>query len=977
MATEQNLAVPRRFVTTLLPWLVGTGGLLVYLFTLNRWVPLNGLWMVSRVSGWAWQPALSQPLTWAVLYPFRWLPQGWIPLALNLFTAICAGLVLVLLARSVALLPHDVTRDKPFPLASEVSILSTPTAWIPPVLAAMVCGLELSFWVHATAVTGAMIDLLLFAYILRCLLEYRIDQDEAWVSRCALVYGAGMANDWALIGYLPVFIAALVRITGFGVIYNRRLLRRTVVWGLAGLSLYLLLPALHSFSSQESVGFWAALKANLKLQKDAVGFLRGPRFRTLALASLLPMLVLSIRWKSHTVQFGDDTRLGVFLIKITVPFLHALFFVTALWIGLDPTFSPRHLGLGTPMLTYYYLSAIVAGYCAGYFLLMGSSAMEAERARAIKPPRGPGTSYSEVAELHLGRLAAATVWVVLLFLPMALLWRNVGPIRITNGPAVREFARELCADLPPGRSVVLSEDSRQLLLLRAELGARNYGKEALPLETPSLASTQYQRFMAKQFPSRWPVALPTNEVVQPLEMIRLIAAFAAQGEVVYAHPSSGLFFESFVGRPNGLIYRLVPRGAKDTLRQTLEPEAAGANEQIWQQRWTSRLASLAEQAREKRHYGPSWAWPLLATLRLTGEQNWTVSALGAVYSKSLNDWGVQVQRLGRWAEAGVWFDRALALNPNNLTAQINAKYNQQCQRGDKQRLQAKAVEKEFDDLFATYRNWADILGANGPLDEPTFLLAAAQVLRPGANYRQAAGDFARCGELAPDWVEPKLWLALSYIDLGDFARALELTQRVQTAGPPQHAAGLAQLLMYRMTALQRLGRTNEAAACVESFIGQHREQADVLSTAADLLEENEQFKMELAILEEVLSHEPNDLKLLARKGHCEVLLAQYEAAVTSLNRVLSRDQANTGARLYRAGAFLGTGQLEAARDDYRELLKAGYYEQNARFGLATIALHQRDTNAAIKLFREYLSNSVPGSREFRAATDRLNWLKGG
>ena len=41
MATEQHLAVPRRFVTTALPWLVGASGLLVYLFTLNRWVPLH------------------------------------------------------------------------------------------------------------------------------------------------------------------------------------------------------------------------------------------------------------------------------------------------------------------------------------------------------------------------------------------------------------------------------------------------------------------------------------------------------------------------------------------------------------------------------------------------------------------------------------------------------------------------------------------------------------------------------------------------------------------------------------------------------------------------------------------------------------------------------------------------------------------------------------------------------------------------
>jgi len=41
-----------------------------------------------------------------------------------------------------------------------------------------------------------MIDLLAFAYVIRCLLEFRLDQKQAWLSRAALVFGAGMANNW-------------------------------------------------------------------------------------------------------------------------------------------------------------------------------------------------------------------------------------------------------------------------------------------------------------------------------------------------------------------------------------------------------------------------------------------------------------------------------------------------------------------------------------------------------------------------------------------------------------------------------------------------------------------------------------------------------------------------------------------------------------------------------------------------------------
>jgi len=112
------------------------------------------------------------------------------------------------------------------------------------------------------------------------------------------------------------------------------------------------------------------------------------------------------------------------------------------------------------------------------------------------------------------------------------------------------------------------------------------------LETLSLASARYHRFMAEQFRSRWPAALPTNEVVGPVKMLALVSAFAAHGEVVYAHPSSGLFLEWFVSRPNGLIHRLVPRGPTDTTRQTLEPGVVATNEHIWQQRWTGTLGKL-------------------------------------------------------------------------------------------------------------------------------------------------------------------------------------------------------------------------------------------------------------------------------------------------------------------------------------------------------------------------------------------------
>src|SRR5438477_6655848 len=161
-----------------LPWLIGAGGLFLFLMTLSHWISYKSLGTVARVSGWTWRPELNHPLTFALLLPFRLLPEAWIPLALNLFTALCAALVLVLLARSVALLPHDLAPDKPLRKASAPNLLATRGAWVPPVLAAIVCALGLSFWEHATSATGEMLDLLVFACVIRCLLEFRLHQNQ-------------------------------------------------------------------------------------------------------------------------------------------------------------------------------------------------------------------------------------------------------------------------------------------------------------------------------------------------------------------------------------------------------------------------------------------------------------------------------------------------------------------------------------------------------------------------------------------------------------------------------------------------------------------------------------------------------------------------------------------------------------------------------------------------------------------------------
>src|SRR5262249_54543709 len=142
---------------------------------------------------------------------------------LNLLTAACAALVLTLLARSVLLLgtvgsPSWAGHSRP--TNSDEVGRGVPTAprfatFAPALLPVTSCGLQLSFWEHATAFSGEMLDLLIFAYIIRCLFEFRNDR-ESWLFRSAFIYSAGMANNWAMIGYFPLYVVAVLSVKNFG-----------------------------------------------------------------------------------------------------------------------------------------------------------------------------------------------------------------------------------------------------------------------------------------------------------------------------------------------------------------------------------------------------------------------------------------------------------------------------------------------------------------------------------------------------------------------------------------------------------------------------------------------------------------------------------------------------------------------------------------------------------------------------------------
>jgi tetratricopeptide (TPR) repeat protein len=939
--------------------------------TLNRWVSMSSLLQVGKVSGWTWQPELYGPLFWLVTYPFRWLPAQVIPIALNAFAAICAGLVLALLARSVALLPHDRTHEQRQKEPGRSGLLTIRSAWLPPVLAALACGLQLTFWEHATAISSPpppwgsgceMLDLLLFAYVIRCLLEFRIDERESWLLRASFAGGVAITDNWAMIGFFPAFVVALVWIKGLG-FFNLRFLGRMAFCGVAGLLLYLLLPLFQGAADTSSVTFWPALKTNLNSQKGILlMFYKYGRqdVAVLALTSVLPVFIIGIRWASY---FGDSSKLGVALATFMFHVVHGLFLIACIWVAMDPTLSPRNKGFGSPFLTFYYLGALSVGYCSGYFLLLFGG--EPDRSKRLPP--------------HvrlINNAITGIIWLLLLLVPWVLVYRNLPQIRMTNGPMLKQYAALLAKGLPPQRAVLLSDDPRRSLLLHAYSAQTGKGKDYLFLDTASLVWPEYHRFLKKKYPRLWESNPPKGIVqsAEPLGLVQLVSRLAATNSLYYLHPSFGYYFEFFYLEPHGLVYKLNQYPTNALFAPLPSGDLIAENEAFWATADEQALQPVAAAVTPLPNKKPGLIESLLKKAHLARESNHDAAILGGFYSRALDYWGVEMQKCGQLTNAAAHFERALELNPDNLVAQVNLECNKNLQAGQKSLVQ---VSKSIEDEFGKYRNWDQIMGENGPFDEPSFCYEQGRVFVRNNLYRQGAAQFDRVKTLAPENLVARIWLSQLYIVSQMPGEALKLVDQIRTQANLLDSVrtNRTELLFVEASAHLALNDLRGAEAAVRATTQEYPGDSGLLATATQVYMKYLRYTNALTTIEQELNIAPTNMNALVNKGYACIQIGAFEEAIPPLTQVLTMDTNNYSALLNRAIACLRANKLAAAQRDYELLQKAFPTAHQIYYGLAEIAWQNKDTNAAVRNYQLYLANAQTNTAEAKFVSERLKQLK--
>ena len=983
MTIQADAGSERKFATVFMPWVVAAGALAVYLATLNQWLSLASLAPVAQMSGWTWQPEFHGPAYWLITYPMHWLPARSIPLALNVFSAVCAALCLGLLARSAAVLPQDRTQAQRDKGHDDWACLNIPTAWMPPLLAALVCGLQLTFWEYATAAssqfyTGGsneMFDLLLFAYAVRCLLEYRIEGRDSWLIRGAFVYGVAMTNNWAMIGFLPLFIAALFWMKGLA-FFNARFLTRLALVALAALSLYLLLPLVQSISDHSLAQFWPALKANVASQRAVLQMLYKFSRQTvvlLSLTSLVPILIMSIRWSSY---FGDNSRLGIIMATLMFHVVHALFLVACIWVALDPPVSPRNKGFGIPFLTFYYLGALSVAYFSGYFLLVFSG-------------RGEHSKRLSSEVRFLNSAVTGIIWSLLLIAPTALIYRNLPRIRITNSPMLRHYAELLAEGVPSRGAVLLSDDPRRTILLESWAARQGKLKDYIFVDAGggdpargingSLSYPDYHRYLNRRYGPSWPVQVPKdyNQAVDEQFLVQLLFRLVATNSVYYLHPSFGYYFEFLQPEPHGLAYKLLARSTNALIAPLPSAGVMAENERFWARARDKGIDPLLKAiAQSNTVKYPGVADSLMDLAYLAEEPNQDAATLAGFYSRALNCWGVELQKAGRLTNAGAMFGRALELNPDNLVAQINGDCNKNLQAGRESTAQ---ISRSVEDEFGKYRSWDAVVGENGPFDEPNFSFEQARTFVRCNLQHQAAEQFDRVKTLAPRNLSARIWLAQLYVVNRMPARAMKLVREIRShpAIFPVPATNRTEMLFAEASTYLANEDLPGAEKAVEAALKKYPGDDGLLSTAAQAYINFQCYSNALAAIDQQLKGSPTNLTALVTKGNICIWLGAYDKAISPLTRALAVESNNPYALMNRGIANLRCGHLDDAQADYEALQKTLPTSSRINYGLQEIAYRKKDTNAAIRYCRVYMANAQTNTAEAKIVIDRLKELTAG
>ena len=940
------------------PVQVALAALVVYGLTLNWGVTLNSLPLAAKVAGWDWQPMPGRPLLWLLTLPLHALPASAIPLGLNLLSAFGGAVTLGLLVRSIQLLPWDRPWD-----ANRVW-----TARLPLLLACIVCGWEFNFWQEATAATGELVDLLLLAAALWCLLEYRVSRTLRWLDAAALVWGLGMAENWLMLLALPLFVAALLALRRLH-FFNAVFLRRMTLLGLAGFSIYALLPLVNGLAPHSPWSFGQSWLMTLRMTKNTLMALHGRFWMVNHLVTVLVGIYYLLPTVSCLVRMPDEgtqnkSRVDQFQIWIYRT-LRVMLLLACLWLALDPGIGPRQLllrqfGVVLPLLSFDYLDALGTAFLAGNLLLI----LQNPHPRA--GPRGVPGFVSE----RLRRIGTPALILLVVLVAGALAFRNAPAILLANRQPLESFGKLAVRSLPPGGGVVLSDDPQQLAVFQAALAHQPDYRRWLAVDTKSLPLPEYRATLDRKRPGGWLTAESAHELKSG-EVAQLIERESHSNPIFYLHPSFGIFFEQFYLAPIGAVYEMKPFAPGRFDVPPLSATALYENEKVWSDAWRDSMEPASRASAPSPPKSKAVAkWFHWFSLGMVAP--YQSRLLCDWYSIALDSWGVTLQRNGRLPEAARRFDQALVLNTNNVAAQVNRHCNASLQSGGKMNLTGVPVVAEQLGNLVELRAF---MTKCGPFDHPSLCYLVGLVYQQARMPRQAVQQFERARALAPDVPAPELALTRLYASLRMEDKVLEIVNHLrQTTKAVPAGMGLdVQLSLLEANAWQAKTNAANARGALESILQQHPDDAGTWNLVLSAYTAFGDLTNALELVKRQLAKEPHSLSALNNEAIVLMQMGDSSNAIPILDRALALTNSPL-ARFNRATAYLHIHNYPAAEADYLSLENSPLDPYYWHYGLADLAQHRHDTNLARQYLQLCLTSAPPDSAQAQAVRSLINSL---
>ena len=664
----------------------------------------------------------------------------------------------------------------------------------------------------------------------------------------------------------------------------------------------------------------------------------------MASTAILPLLLVSIRWPAN---FGDTNAAASAITTALLRLVHFLFLAVCIYVAFDHVVSPRKLvnlpqvtGIGAPFLTFYYLGALSIGYFLGYLLLLSGK----EEVRKWQKPSELSKALNR--GLHIGLQGAALVVIGVLA------WQNAGTIFANNKNDITgTYAKWLTDSLPNGKAILFADNgmSPQIQLLHAELARSKSGGQTMLIQTDLLASPDYQVRLAKRSNSLWPS--PPEEVLEAkriddLQILNMLNAItAAKTPIYYLHPSFGYYFEQFYLEPDKGVFRLrpYPSGADSLDKPALTIDQVTENSSVAEaiEKKFDDFAKESEQLRKNQ---------FLDSLIIMG---WL--------SRNLNQRGVDLIRNNQSEAAEKLFLAACKIYRGSPKGNVVAQANLRQANPESDYEFDKELDRLIgDDELLALSRIDSTLKTYGPFDLTQACFQLGQNFARKTQIRQAYHELTRAAELAKTLPDPVFFIADMFVsyELPDKAKLfIERLAKMNEANPftPDQ-----QIKLIRLEAGLLLAASGPDAA--EKYLAErlkpHMNSLGGLHTMLAFHLDHDQNTKALALLDNWLKDNPDDLATLTDKGQLLSRLKRYDKAVevyqSALELANSQEKSNLISMI--AATYTEKGDFNSALKHIDDAIKRTDTD-NFTFQKATIYMAMSQHGKAVTLLDTLLDDN--------------------